>query len=104
MRVDGIGGDMDRLYTAFISSTYLDLIDVRQRIQSQCLHVGVMPLGMEFFPSTGAGAWAAIEESIDAADFCVFVLAGKYGSIDPYTQISWTHREYRVALAVSRAV
>jgi len=49
---------------------------------------------MEFFPSTGEGQWASIEEAITAADFCVFIVAGRYGSIVPGMNISWTHREY----------
>ncbi len=54
-----------------------------------------MPLGMEYFPSTGVGQWEAIIDCIKAADFSIFILAGRYGSIDPRTGISWTHREYR---------
>ncbi|MEA2361288.1 MAG: hypothetical protein QOD71_433 [Thermoleophilaceae bacterium] len=86
---------MKRLFTAFVSSTFLDLQDERQRLVQVLLDHQCVPLGMEFFPSTGRSQWPTIEESIDAADFCVFVLAGRYGSISEESGISWTHREFR---------
>ena len=49
---------------------------------------------MEFFPSVGVNQWIAIRDSISSADFCVFVIAGRYGSIVPGMEISWTHREF----------
>ncbi|WP_454199012.1 DUF4062 domain-containing protein [Nocardia sp. Marseille-Q1738] len=86
---------MERIYTAFVSSTYTDLVIERELLQRNCLHVRTMPLGMEFFPSTGAGQWNSIMDCLKSADFSIFLLAGRYGSIDPSTNISWTHREYR---------
>jgi hypothetical protein len=85
---------MKRLFTAFVSSTFLDLQDERQRLVHVLLDHQCVPLGMEFFPSTGRSQWPTIEESIDAADFCVFVSAGRYGSMSEIG-ISWTHREFR---------
>jgi len=59
---------------------------------------------MEFFPSTGADQWQLIEESLNASDFAVFILAGRYGSIVPDREISWTHREYREAVARNKRI
>jgi hypothetical protein len=89
---------MDRLYTAFVSSTYLDLVGERQTVADALLHQDCVPLGMEFFPSTGADQWHLILESIAAADFCVFIIGGRYGSVAAGAGMSWTHREYREAL------
>jgi hypothetical protein len=61
-----------------------------------------MPLGMEYFPSTGVKAWESITECIEMADFCIFVLAGKYGSIDVETSLSWTHKEYMEARRIGK--
>lgn len=62
------------------------------------------PLGMELFPSNGLGQWPLIEESIASADFCVFVVAGRYGSICQETQTSWTQREFRAAIAAETPI
>lgn len=91
-----------RIYTAFVSSTYLDLVTERKRVAEELESRRCLPLAMEAFPSTGDTQWAFIEESIDLADFCVFIVAGRYGSIDPETGISWTHREWREAVAKNK--
>jgi Domain of unknown function (DUF4062) len=88
---------VDRLYTAFVSSTFLDLVGERQAIANALLNDHCVPLGMEFFPSTGVSQWPIIIESIKAADFCLFVVAGRYGSISVEDGISWTQREFREA-------
>ena len=89
---------MDRLYTAFVSSTYVDL-KLRAANGCRCSPTSKLcALGMEFFPSTGADQWHLILESIAAADFCVFIIGGRYGSVAPDTGMSWTHREYREAV------
>lgn len=93
---------MDRLFTAFVSSTYLDLIHERKVVANSLLNASCVPLGMEFFPSTGTGQWSAILDAMEAADFCIFIIGGRYGSIDPVTQLSWTRREYREAVKLGK--
>jgi hypothetical protein len=93
---------LDRILTAFVSSTYLDLVSLRGDVQQYCLNVGIMPLGMEYFPATGANQWELITECIHDADICVFILAGSYGSIDPHEGISWTHKEFRYAVEMKK--
>lgn len=88
---------MDRLYTCFVSSTFLDLQSERQRLVRTLLSNNCVPFGMEFFPSAGKTQWPIIVESIEHADFCIFVVAGRYGSISDEPPLSWTHREFREA-------
>jgi hypothetical protein len=95
---------MDRLFTAFVSSTFVDLREERQRLVQVLLRQRCVPLGMEFFPSTGRTQWSLIAESIQAADFCIFVVAGRYGTISDVKGISWTHREFREAVATGKPV
>lgn len=92
---------MDRLFTAFVSSTFLDLQEERARLVKVLLDQRCVPFGMEFFPSTGRTQWPVIEESMVAADFCVFVVAGRYGSLGD-DGISWTHREFRAAVSLGK--
>jgi hypothetical protein len=58
---------------------------------------------MEFFPSAGRSQWPVIEESIAAADFCLFIVAGRYGSISD-NGLSWTHREFRRAVELGKPI
>ncbi len=95
---------MDLLYTTFVSSTFKDLKLERQRIVSVLLGHQCVPFGMEFFPSTGESQWPIITKSIAAADFCVFVVAGRYGTISDDNEISWTHREFREAVALGKPI
>jgi hypothetical protein len=90
---------VDRLFTAFVSSTYKDLARERSLVANALLNETTVPLGMEFFPSTGADQWSAILDAMKAADFTVVIIAGMYGSIDPESGLSWTHREYRECVA-----
>jgi hypothetical protein len=93
---------VERLFTAFVSSTFLDLRAERERLGRVLLGRQCVPLGMEYFPSIGVAQWALILESLRAADFCVFVVAGRYGSISQEAGISWTHREFREAVALGK--
>lgn len=95
---------VDRLYTAFVSSTFVDLVKARKLIADNLLSQDCVPLGMEFFPSTGANQWESILESISSSDFCVFMIAGRYGSMVPDLGISWTHREFREATTQGKPI
>lgn len=95
---------MDRLFTTFVSSTFKDLKDERQRIVSVLLGHQCVPFGMEFFPSTGESQWPIITASIDAADFCVFIVAGRYGTISDDGETSWTQREFREAVRLKKPI
>ncbi|MEO7260514.1 MAG: DUF4062 domain-containing protein [Jatrophihabitantaceae bacterium] len=93
---------MQRLYTAFVSSTYRDLVPERKLLANALLNDMCVPLGMEFFPSTGQNQWRSILESIAMADFCIFIVAGSYGTIETATGISWTQREFRECVSQSK--
>jgi hypothetical protein len=86
-----------KLFTAFVSSTYLDLVPQRLLVAQTLREHRCVPLGMELFPSTGAAQWSFIEESLAESDFAVFIIAGRYGSIDLDSGLSWTRREFREA-------
>lgn len=93
-----------RIYPVFVSSTFLDLREERQQLARRLLDMDCMPLGMEFFPSTGGSVWPVIRETMSHAEAVVFIVAGKYGSIDPITGLSWTHREYQLARELGKHV
>ena len=84
---------MDTLFTVFVSSTFVDLQAERQLVANTLLDNSCVPLGMEFFPASGATPWKVISKTIADADFAVLIIAGRYGSLWRGKK-SWTEREY----------
>ncbi len=85
-------------YQVFVSSTFSDLREERERVTWEILKARHIPAGMENFPSTDDRGWKIIERTILDSDYYVLLLAGRYGSVDP-DGMSWTEREYDFARA-----
>lgn len=90
---------MERKYQVFISSTYEDLKAERQAAISCLLDMNCIPVGMEQFPASSLSQWEYIKKMIDMSDYYLLIVAGKYGSIDPEENISYTEKEYRYAVS-----
>jgi hypothetical protein len=95
---------VDRRYQVFVSSTFLDLKEERAAVVSALLQLDAMPAGMELFPAADDDAWTLIERVIDASDYYLLVIGGKYGSLDPETELSYTEREFDHAVAAGKPV
>ena len=89
---------MERKYQVFISSTYEDLKTERQAAISCLLDMNCIPVGMEQLPTSSLSQWEYIKKMIDMSDYYLLIVAGKYGSIDPEENISYTEKEYRYAI------
>lgn len=89
---------MDKKYQVFVSSTYEDLKTERQAAISCLLDMNCIPVGMEQFPASSLSQWEYIKKMIDMSDYYLLIVAGKYGSIDPEKNISYTEKEYRYAV------
>lgn len=94
----------DRLFTAFVSSTFRDLESERTRVSRVLLDHSCLPMGMEYFPSDGREVWSLIETSMQKADFFVLIVGTTYGSVDQTTQQSWTQREYHRMLELEKPI
>lgn len=94
----------ERRYSVFVSSTYQDLKVERQAVTAALLEAEALPTGMELFPATDDDAWTLIEKVIDECDYYLLILAGKYGSLDPVTGISYTEREFEHARKLNKPV
>ena len=94
---------MDKRYQIFISSTFEDLKEERQAVIKGILGLDHMPAGMELFPPTDDEAWRLIQDVIDASDYYVLVIGGRYGSMDE-TGISYTEKEYDYAVSEGKPV
>lgn len=86
----------------FISSTYTDLLNERQAAVEAILRAGNIPAGMELFSAGNKSQLETIKRWIDESDIYVLILGGRYGSLEPESQISYTEIEYRYALELEK--
>ncbi|MFD2937708.1 DnaB-like helicase C-terminal domain-containing protein [Spirosoma flavum] len=92
-----------RKLQVFVSSTYTDLIKERQAAVEAILTAGHIPAGMELFSAGDKSQMDVIKRWIDESDAYLLILAGRYGSIDPELDKSYTQLEYEYALEKSKA-
>ena len=94
---------MDKKYQIFISSTYKDLIEEREKVRDVILSMYHFPIGMEMFNAADEEQWEIIQETIDSSDYYVLILGKRYGSIIPEGKpdagMSYTEKEYRYAVS-----
>lgn len=87
---------MDKIYTAFISSTFESLRSERNQVIDTLLDFRVLPIGMEHFTVSSSGNFSELAALIDDSDFFVLLLGRYYGSCDK-DGVSWTEHEYKYA-------
>jgi hypothetical protein len=82
----------------FISSTFADLKQERQAAVEAILTAGHIPAGMELFTAGDESQMNVIKRWIDESDVYLLILGGRYGSIEPTSEKSYTHLEYEYAV------
>ena len=90
---------MDKRYQVFISSTYADLQQERQRVIQTLMEMDCIPSGMELFPAADEEQWEFIKRVIDDCDYYLLIIGGRYGSTTP-EGISYTEKEYDYAIEI----
>lgn len=95
---------MLKRFQTFISSTYLDLKQERQEAMKAVIQSGCFPAGMELFLSSNTSLLEVIQTTIEESDIYILIIGGKYGSIDPKAEISYTEMEYNLALAKDKHI
>lgn len=93
-----------RRFQVFVSSTFLDLVEERQAVIAALLECDAFPAGMELFPAADDDAWTLIKKVIDECDYYLLVIGGKYGSVDPDDQLSYTEKEFDYAVSQGKPV
>lgn len=93
----------EKRYQIFISSTFRDLVAERQAVIKAVLELDHMPAGMELFPATDDAAWRLIQDVIDASDYYLLIVGGRYGSLDE-AGIGFTEKEYDYAVEKKKPV
>jgi hypothetical protein len=94
---------MEKRYQVFVSSTYADLKDERQRVIQTVIQMDCIPAGMELFPAADEEQFAFIKRVIDDCDYYLLIIGGRYGSIGA-EGISYTEKEYNYAVSIGLKV
>ena len=94
---------MDKRFQFFISSTFADLSDERQAVLKAVLELNHIPAGMELFPASDDTVWQLIRDVIDASDYYLLVVGGRYGSVDE-AGLGYTEKEYDYAIQTEKPV
>lgn len=94
---------MDKRYQVFVSSTYADLQEERQKVIQTLMEMDCIPAGMELFPAADEEQWEFIKRIIDDCDYYILIIGGRYGSLTA-EGISYTEQEYDYAMSVGLRV
>jgi len=94
---------MDKRYQVFVSSTYADLTEERQKVIHALLELNCIPAGMELFPAIDEEQFQFIRRVIDDCDYYLLIIGGRYGSTTP-EGISYTEKEYDYAIHIGLKV
>jgi hypothetical protein len=86
----------------FVSSTYQDLREERQAAVEAILTAGHIPAGMELFAAGDKSQMEVIQRWIEESDVFLLILGGRYGSIEPESQMSYIHLEYEYAVSKNK--
>jgi hypothetical protein len=86
----------DEKFQLFISSTYDDLKDAREKVIKTILSNYHIPIGMEMFSAADEDQWSIIKDTIDISDYYIVIIGHRYGSMTP-DGISFTEKEYDYA-------
>lgn len=84
-------------YQVFVSSTYADLKNERQKVIQTLMEMDCIPSGMELFPAVDEEQWKFIKTIIDDCDYYLLIIGGRYGSTTK-EGISYTEKEYEYAI------
>lgn len=90
---------MDKRYQIFISSTYKDLIEERQKVTQAILKSYHFPIGMEMFHADNKEQWEQIKNTIDMSDYYVLIVGRYCGTLIEDEGISYTEKEYNYAIS-----
>lgn len=94
---------MEKRYQVFVSSTFADLQQERQKVIQALMEMDCIPAGMELFPAADDEQWEFIKRVIDDCDYYVLIIGGRYGSLTP-EGISYTEKEHDYAISIGLKV
>jgi hypothetical protein len=90
-------------YQVFVSSTFTDLKEEREKVLQALLECKAFPTGMELFPSADEEQFEFIKREIDSSDYYIVIIAGRYGSVAE-DGVGYTEKEYDYAISCEKPV
>lgn len=84
--------------TVFISSTYYDLSEYRERVWETLSGLNIRILGMEKFGARSSSPLQTCLEQVDASDIFIGIIGYRYGSVEKSSKKSFTQLEYERAV------
>lgn len=90
---------ISKKYQVFVSSTFIDLKEERQKVFEILLSADCIPAGMEAFCATDNEQFEIIKKVIELCDYYILILGNRYGSINSETNKSYTEMEYEYAIS-----
>lgn len=91
---------IDKKYQIFVSSTYSDLVEAREKVIKTILGLINFPIGMEMFSADDDEQWTVIEETIKQSDYYIVIIGHRYGS-EAKDGVSYTEKEYDYAKSLN---
>ncbi len=82
----------------FVSSTYLDLQEVRDRLIKSLMKAGKSPAAMEVFGARSDLPLDSCLQELRRSDVVVLMIGAQYGSVESKSGLSYTHLEFREAV------
>ena len=89
---------MDKRYQIFISSTFSDLKEERNKVMQTIMSLDCIPAGMELFPAMDEEQIEFIKMIIYDCDYYLLIVGARYGSMDE-NGVSYTEKEYDYAVS-----
>lgn len=89
---------MEKRYQIFISSTFSDLKEERNKVMQTIMSLDCIPAGMELFPAMDEEQFEFIKRIIDDCDYYILIIGARYGSMDE-NGVSYTEKEYEYAIS-----
>jgi len=89
---------MEKRYQIFISSTFSDLKEERNKVMQTIMSLDCIPAGMELFPAMDEEQFEFIKRIIDDCDYYILIIGARYGSMDE-NGVSYTEKEYDYAVS-----
>ncbi|SCY68641.1 DUF4062 domain-containing protein [Thiohalorhabdus denitrificans] len=94
---------MDKRYQVFVSSTFADLQNERQKVIQALMEMDCIPAGMEIFPASDEEQLEFIKKIINDCDYYLLIIGGRYGTTDS-EGLSYTEKEYDYAVEMGLPV
>ena len=88
----------------FVSSTYQDLAEHRQVLETSLSISGMGFNAMEHFGATPSPPLQTCLDAVEASDIFVGVVGVRYGASPPGGRRSYTEREYRLARSLGKDI